>query len=723
MKKIIVGIFVCLNFHSAFAQDTLRSRLSDTLLLDAIEITSIRASDKAPFTKTNLNKSQIDKLNNGRDLPFVLNSTPSVVISSDAGNGIGYTGISIRGSDATRINVTLNGIPYNDAESQGTFFVNMPDITSSVNSIQIQRGIGTSSNGAGAFGATINLSTNEINKEKYLEFNNTFGSFNSWKNTIKAGTGLLHNHFIIDGRVSRISSNGYIDRATSNLQSFYVSALYLDKNNSLRFNIIGGKEKTYQAWGGVPENLLKTNRTYNSAGTQKPGEPYENETDNYNQTHYQLIYNGKINEQFSWNAVAFLMRGKGYYEEYRSGQKYSSYGLPDPVFGGVPIKKTDLVRQKWLDNYFYGNLISLQYKKERTQINLGGGWNFYDGAHYGLVKWAANGGFPVDYKYYDNPADKSDVNFYGKILQQLGAGFTVFADLQWRAIRYRLHGFKDNPTIDLDEKYQFFNPKAGISFYNRGYQIYFSVAMAHHEPNRKDYEAGTHQIPSPEKMIDWELGIEKKSKNYSWGVNFYYMDYKNQLINTGKINDVGAYTRVNTPNSFRAGIELQGAIIFNDWTQIEGNFTLSKNKIKAFTEFADDWDNPSGKQKEQQYQNTDISFSPNAIGSFSLTLKPVRDGEISFQSKYVSQQYLDNTSSEQRKVQGYFVQNMRAAYLIKMKHFEAIELSAQVNNIFDLKYESSGYTYHYFYNGISQMDNYYFPMAGRNFMVGLNVHL
>src|SRR5665213_1532410 len=391
MKKIFLFIPMIIFCCSSYAQDTSHHKLSDTLMLDNIELTSIRAGDKSPFTKTNLNEAQIAKVNLGQDLPFVLNQTPSVVVNSDAGNGVGYTGIHIRGTDASRINVTLNGIPYNDAENQGTFFVDLPDVSSSISSIQIQRGVGTSSNGAGAFGATINLSTNEVNKEKYLEFNNSFGSFNTWKNTLKVGTGLLANHFLIDARVSGISSNGYIDRATSNLKSLYFSAAYINDKSSLRFNLISGKEKTYQAWNGVPESYLDSDRTYNSSGTEKPGTPYANETDNYIQTHYQLFFNHKINSVFSYNIDAFLTRGKGYYEEYKADQSFSDYYLPDIINGNDTVTSTDLIRRLWLDNYFYGSIFSLQYHKNKTSLTFGGGWTQYDGQHYDIVTWAQQG--------------------------------------------------------------------------------------------------------------------------------------------------------------------------------------------------------------------------------------------------------------------------------------------------------------------------------------------
>ncbi len=405
MKKIITILCFSGTSFFAMAQDSTTRKTSDTLMLDNIEVTSIRASDKAPFTKTDITKKDIEKVNLGQDLPFILNQLPSVVVNSDAGNGVGYTGIRIRGTDASRVNVTLNGIPYNDAESQGVYFVDLPDIASSVNSIQVQRGVGTSSNGAGAFGATINLSTNEVIKEKYVELNNSFGSFNSWKNTLKFGSGLLGDHFTFDARLSRISSDGYVERAKSNLQSFSVSTAYINKNSSLRFNIISGKEKTYQSWYGIPQSYLDSNRRYNEAGTEKPGTPYNNETDNYTQTHYQLFYNKKINNHVSFNTAIFLSRGNGYYEEYKAAQPYSAYNLPDYVVGTDTTTSTDLVRRLWLDNYFYGGIFSLQYQKNKSHFTFGGGWDEYDGKHYDIVTWAQQG-FPKNYTYSDLPATK-----------------------------------------------------------------------------------------------------------------------------------------------------------------------------------------------------------------------------------------------------------------------------------------------------------------------------
>ncbi|HEY5408963.1 MAG TPA: TonB-dependent receptor plug domain-containing protein [Ginsengibacter sp.] len=721
MKKIIFTCTALSFYFNGIAQDTSRHKLSDTLMLESIEVTSIRAADKAPFTKTNISKAEIEKNNLGQDLPFVLNQLPSVVVNSDAGNGVGYTGISIRGSDASRVNVTLNGIPYNDAESQGTFFVDLPDISSSLNSIQVQRGVGTSSNGAGAFGATINLSTNEVNKEKYVELNNTFGSFNTWKNTIKFGTGLLGNHFTFDARTSAVSSNGYIDRAKSNLQSFFVSAAYINKSSSLRINILSGKEKTYQAWYGVPQSYLDSDRTYNPAGTEKPGAPYSNETDNYTQTHYQLFYDKKINDHVSFNTAIFLTRGKGYYEEYRADQLYSDYGLPDYINGTDTLTSTNLIRRLWLDNYFYGGIFSLQYQKNKSHLTFGGGWDEYDGKHYDIVTWATQG-FPNNYVYSNVPANKHDLNSYGKLMENLGSGFSGFADIQGRFVNYDIKGFEDDPGLRINKSYIFLNPKVGISFNKNNFQAYASYSVGAKEPNRDDFEAAANELPKPEILYDMELGIEKRNTAFTYGATFYYMNYHNQLVSTGKINDVGAYTRTNAGQSYRLGLELQAGEKFTKWLNASGNISFSKNKIKNFTEYVDDYDN--GEQIENQYHNTNISFSPDEVAATTINIIPVTNSEISFQSKYVGRQFLDNTSHISRSIDPYYVEDIRVSYRLSgKKTFKAVDFIFKVNNIFNKKYESNGYTYNYFSGGELSVENYYFPMAGTNFLAGVNIKL
>jgi iron complex outermembrane receptor protein len=689
---------------------------ASALYLQPLEVKSLRAGDRAPFTKTNIGKEDIAKTNLGQDIPFLLNQTPSTVINSDAGNGVGYTNIYIRGVDLTRINVTLNGIPYNDAESQGTYWVDIPDMASSLNSIQIQRGVGTSSNGTGAFGATINLQTNEFIDKAYAESNNSFGSFNTWKNTLKAGTGLIDGHFTVDARLSRISSDGYIDRATSNLQSFSLSAAYYTKQSSLRLNIFSGKEKTYQAWNGVPENILPTNRTYNSF-------TYPNQTDNYQQNHYQLFFNHQFNGSLSFNTAVFFTPGIGYYEEYKTDQAYSDYGLPNYQVGTTVLTTTDLIRQLYLDNKFYGQIASLQYKKNKHQVIVGGGWSTYEGGHYGNIIWTKNGGVDKDYQWYNNPAVKTDINAYAKWQYQFANHFELFTDLQYKHVRHIMNGFRNNPTLVIDRAFDFLNPKLGISYANKGWQVYASYAMANKEPNRDDFEAGVTTQPKAEKLNDFELGVERKGAALSYGATFYYMDYKDQLVLTGKVNDVGAYTRTNVPNSYRLGVELQAGYVFTNWLNANGNITLSKNKIKSFTEYLDAYDanfNYVG-QNAVAHTNTTIGFSPSIISAFMINVLPVKNVTMTLLGKYVGKQYLDNAESENRILGSFFTQDARVSYTLKNKLFKEWNFIAQVSNIFNRLYEPNGYTYTYYVGNTINSDNAYYPMAGTNFMLGVNI--
>jgi iron complex outermembrane recepter protein len=688
--------------------------------LTPVEVKAIRAGENSPFTKTNLTRKEIAKMNLGQDIPFLLNQTPSVVVNSDAGNGVGYTGIRIRGTDATRINVTLNGIPYNDAESQGTFFVDLPDFSSSTGSIQVQRGVGTSSNGAGAFGASINLSTNEINKEAYAEINNSYGSFNTWKNTIKAGSGLV-NGFTTELRLSRISSDGYIDRASSDLKSFHFTSAYINDRSSLRVNVFSGKEKTYQAWYGISFNDLQTgNRTVNYAGTEKPGEPHHNETDNYTQTHYQLFFNHLIGKKISFNTAVFLTTGKGYYEQYKANEDYADYGMTNPPSSGSPITSSDMIRQLWLDNDFYGNIFSLQYKNASTQATLGGGYTRYDGQHFGKVIWAEKGLTKIG-NWYDLDALKTDFNIYLKQQSSIHTNWSLFYDLQYRHVNYETEGFRNNPTLAVKNKFNFFNPKAGISYKKNSWKGYLSYSIANKEPNRDDFEAGVALQPKPERLYDLEIGVEQSKNKYNWSATLYHMNYKDQLVLTGKVNDVGAYTRTNIPNSYRLGVELQGGIKFNSWIHANASLALSKNKVLDFTEYVDDYDN--GGQKTNFFNNTNIAFSPSVVSSASIHILPVKNLELSLLNKFVSKQYLDNTSSDTRALDAFFTQDLRAIFTLKKKWPKELNIIAQLNNVLGEKYEPNGYTYSYFAGGATTTENFYFPMAGRNFMIGLNVKL
>ena len=698
-------------------------RFSDSIRnLPPLEVRSIRASENSPFAQTNVNKAFIQQSNYGQDLPFIIQTTPSVVVNSDAGTGVGYTGIRIRGTDGTRINVTLNGIPYNDAESSITYFVNLPDFSSSLNSIQIQRGVGTSTNGAGAFGATINLATNDYHPEKYLSLQSSTGSFNSFKNTLQVGTGLLKNHFTIDARLSSISSDGYIDRATSNLKSFYASTTYWGNQSSLRLNIFSGWEKTYQAWYGVPEELLATQRTYNPAGMEKTDAPYANQTDNYQQTHYQLFYNKTINKNWQWSTALFLTRGKGYYEEFKGGVLLTDYIVNAPFADTI-----NLVRRKWLDNHFYGQIASLVYEAGKNKFTIGGAWNTYDGLHYGRIPYLSSIKmnplieFNPNINYYFNNAIKKDLNTYLKWNHQFTEHLSSFVDLQYRKVAHYMNGFDQRPDLIIKSDFDFLNPKAGLFYKTNHSNYYASIAIAQKEPNRDDFEAATNQQPKKEVLTDMELGFKTKQGNFEWGINMYLMNYKDQFVLTGKINDIGAYTRINVPNSFRAGIEIEENWKINSFLTSVGNITLSQNKIDAFTEYIDDYD--QGGQLAIEHKNTDIALSPNLTASRLISVKLNPKWQINLTSKYVSKQYLDNTQNEKRALNSYFLQDVNTSYTLLKKQKWNAQIQFFINNIFDRKYEPNGYTYSYLYEGAVATSNNYYPMAGRNYWLSLKINI
>ena len=720
MKYLLIVLSFCLLSNAVKSQE--KSRLSDTTLLQPVEINAVRAGDKTPVAKTTLSRKEIEERNIGQDLPFILNQTPSVQVNSDAGNGIGYTGIRIRGTDASRINVTLNGIPYNDAESQGTFFVDLPDFVSSASSIQVQRGVGTSTNGAGAFGGSINISTNDLITKKSIEFNNSAGSFHSFKNTLLLNSGLIRKHFVINGRLSDIRSDGYIDRAASRLRSFFTSAAYVDNKRSLRLNVFSGSEKTYQAWYGIDEKTLSVNRRYNAAGTEKPGEPYPNETDNYTQTHYQLFYNQQLNRRWKGSIAFFLTKGKGYYEQYKAAASLDAYGLAPYINGPDTTFSTDLVRRLWLDNDFYGSIFSVQYNHQKTSLLIGGSLNNYEGRHFGeIISAAVQAAVPVNYRWYNLYANKTDLSVYGKWTQQLDAHWQTFADLQVRSVHYRINGFRNNPAISINNDFFFFNPKAGITYTKNNRQFYISYARAAKEPNRDDFEAGAARQPKPEQLHDFETGFEIKNKKNAWSINAFLMLYKDQLVLTGQINDVGAYTRTNIPKSYRAGIELQGSSQINNWLSVQGNITFSRNKVKNFTAFIDDYDN--GGQQTKSYRSADIAFSPAVTGAGSINIKPFKNTSVSLGSKYVSRQFLDNSSEKNRSLDGYYIQDIRFNYTKAYKSGRSLNFFVQGNNLFSEKYEPNGYTFSYIYGGTQTTENYYFPMALFNVMAGIGIKL
>ena len=715
---------------------------SQTILTDVVFVSSTRAGAESASTFKTVTKADLEKSNFGQDLPFLLDNTPGVVVTSDAGAGVGYTGIRIRGSDATRVNVTLNGIPYNDSESQGTFWVNMPDFSSSVQSIQVQRGVGTSTNGAGAFGGSLNVQTETPSSVAYAELNTGYGSFNTLKNTLKLGSGLINNRFSFEGRLSRIQSNGFIDRAASNLKSFFVSGTYQNLRNILRLNVFSGTERTYQAWNGIPEsrlhgdvaemnnyisrnglntrdanNLLSSgNRTYNSF-------LYKDQTDNYTQNHYQLIYASQVSDKITLNGAAHYTQGAGYYEESKDNQKFSSYGLSPVVIGGTTITRTNLVRRRWLDNDFYGATFGLNHVTATTNFTLGGAYNRYSGDHFGQVIYADYGSNGDNNRhYYDNTGKKSDFNTFAKLSVSLIPELRAYVDLQFRHVNYTVNGTEKNLNIlGISAPLNFFNPKAGISYTIDGNSsLYASFSVANKEPNRDDYiNVNPGVLPLPEQLRDVELGYRMRGKKVNVGVNGYFMDYKNQLVITGKINDVGEYFRQNVPNSYRAGIELDGGVQISPNLLLNMNAALSQNKLRNYTEYIDDYDN--GGQIAETYSRPDISFSPNIIVGGELVYTLIKKLPISLQSKYVGRQFLDNTENNARSLNGYWVNNLTLGYDFEFAGIKNMNVGLQVNNIFNEKYESNGYTFGYFSGGRRTTENFYFPQAGTNVMLRMNV--
>lgn len=696
-----------------------------TVQADEVFVRSTRASANSGFTYTNLSKKELAKNNLGQDLPFLLNQTPSAVITSDAGAGVGYTGIRIRGSDATRINVTLNGIPLNDAESQGSYFIDLPDLASSVDNMQIQRGVGTSTNGAGAFGASINVQTTTRQDTAYAQLDNTVGSYGTVKNTVSLGSGLIGNHFTFDGRLSRIHSDGYIDRASSDLKSYFLSGAYYGKNTSVRLNVFSGSEKTYQAWDGVPEDKLSSgNRTYNELGLMPTGDFYKNQTDNYIQNHYQLLFNQKISDKFSFNGALHYTQGSGYYEEYKTDAKVANYGLTPVIIGGDTIKTTDLVRRLWLTNYFYGVTYNLNYQAQKNlNFTLGGAYNQYRGQHYNRIEWTQQSTSTTpDYEYSRNNGFKTDFNLFGKMDYRLGS-VNLYADLQYRHIYYSFLGFDRNlNNVQQSASLNFFNPKVGLSFQiDPVNNVYASFAVGNHEPNRDDYVNSTPvSRPKAETLYDFEAGYRTRQGTFTGGINGFYMLYNNQLVLTGSLNDIGAAIRSNVKDSYRAGVELDGRVQLLQPLYWSVTAALSTNKVKNFQQYLYNYDTDQT-VLVQQYKKTDIAYSPDLVGSSELGFAPIKGGEIALISKYVSKQYLDNTSNDDRKLDAFFVNNIRLRYNFSTKAVKNVGVSFLINNIFGELYEPNGATYPDIEGGITRNNNYYYPQAKRNFLASLSL--
>ncbi len=719
-----------------------------TIELHEVLLQSTRVKDQAPFPFTNVTKQQIESTNLGQDLPILLDQLPSVVTTSDAGAGVGYTGIRVRGSDATRVNVTINGIPYNDAESQGTFFVDLPDFASSVEDIQLQRGVGTSTNGSGAFGASLNLRTLKPATEGYAATSHSVGSFGTRKHSISLGSGIKKG-FYAEGRLSKIASDGYIDRAFSDLKSFYTEAGFVNDKTSVKAMVFGGKEITYQSWYGTPEavvnndlpgmqafidrnflsdadaqNLLTSGRTYNNYR-------YENQVDNYEQNHFQLHFSHKFSDKWSAKLSGNFTPGKGYYEEFKPGESVGEY-FPSAANAA---DEGEVIRRKWAKSDFYAVVYSLNYNSKNWDLYFGGGYNRYDGNHFGEIIWNSFPTvLPIGSKYYDSDSDKQDFNLYLKGEWRITKKWIAFADVQFRDVYYKADGFNsDLKLLNTNQKYSFFNPKAGLTYlWNDKSSVYGSMAIANREPNGDDLTKNPVK-PEAEQLIDFELGYKFRSKKFMLGANAYYMHYNNQLVVTGALDDVGDAIRQNVDKSYRAGIEIQAGIQLIKRLRWDLNTTLSQNKIERYdylvydTQYdPDTFETVLYAPVSTVYKDTDISFSPNITAASTIVFTPVNNLSLGFISKYVGKQYLDNTQIDSKSIDAYLVNNLNVSYKWKPTWIGEIGLNVLVNNLFDEKYVSNGYTYSYYYRPVASNDaavteNFYYPQAGINFLAGLTV--
>lgn len=690
-----------------------------TLVSEMVIVKGTRAGSEDPVVYRQITRDDIQSTNRTQDIPYILKLTPSLVSTSDAGTGIGYTGLRIRGTDPSRINVTINGIPYNDSESHDVYWVDIPDFVSSVENIQVQRGVGTSTNGAGAFGANINIQTKSIAPQPYAELHTSGGSFNTLKNTISAGTGLIDNKFTFDFRKSDIRSDGYIDRAFARMNSLYLSGGYYSAKSVLTVTAFQGKQLSYQAWGGVPAELLEDNRRYNPY-------TYENEVDDYLQSHYQIHWSKELARALNLNLALHYTRGEGYYEQFKEDQDFTDYLLQPVITPNDTLFSTDLVRRKWLDNHFYGLIYNINYEADRLDVQIGGGLNRYDGDHYGRIVWAehTSSSSPFDNYYYSRGL-KTDFNVFGKVNYALTKkGLFLFGDMQYRLIDYSINGVDDDQR-DLTQShlYNFFNPKLGFVWQaDPHWRVYTSLGVGNREPKRSNFTDAAPGVEiRPEQMTDLETGFTWKKDKGFVGFNLYFMDYTDQLVLTGEINDVGSAVMVNVADSYRAGIELEAGIQLTKRLNWEANATFSRNRILNFVEFIDDWD--TWGQRKIEAGSTDLSFSPAIIAGSRVTWMPLKNLQIILDSKYVGSQYMDNTSSQEKMLDPYFVNDILIAYTPKVLKVDHLTVFGQVNNVFNHLYESNAWVYSYYYgNERNHMIGYY-PQATRNFIVGLRLAL
>ncbi|MGS2725466.1 TonB-dependent receptor [Psychroserpens sp. BH13MA-6] len=725
MKNVCAFLCLFTLSMSVFSQEKQQDS-TKTEKLDEVLVKAVRVEATSPITHTNVTKKQLAKRNLGQDIPVLLNYLPSVVTTTDAGAGVGYTGIRVRGINAQSTNVTINGIPYNDAESLGTFWVNLGDFASSVESLQLQRGVGTSTNGSGAFGASINVLTDAVSKDASGEISNSFGSFNTRKHTVKFSTGLLNEHFEIAGRLSNIASDGYIDRAETDLKSYFLQGSYIDDNTLIKAITFGGKEVTYQAWNGIDAQTLIDDRTFNPSGiyTDANGNTqfYDNEVDNYNQDHYQLHWNQRYNNQWSTNVGLNYTYGRGYFEQYREDEAFEDYDLTPLEIGTEIINTTDLIRRRWLDNDYFVVNTNANYKNDKINMIFGTSYCFYDGDHFGEIIWAE---FASDSqirdRYYEGNGKKSDLSFFTKATYRVSDKVSLYGDLQMRLVGYKTSGLtSDRIPFNVDENYSFFNPKAGITYkLNSQNSLYFSYARANREPNRDDFQ--NNATVKPEQLNDFELGWRHDAEKFRLYVNGYYMLYNEQLVLTGQIDNVGNPIRTNSGDSYRLGLEIDAAVAISKSFSVQPNLTVSSNKNKQT------FNSVNGELVN--LGKTDISFSPELIAANAFVYQPKDGFQLSLLSKFVGEQFMGNTENPDSKLESYFVNDFNVTYEWKTNAvFESVVFTGLVNNIFNKKYVSNGYFGSFDFEDSESPTGIttgyfagYYPQATTNFLLGVTL--
>ena len=723
MKKLLCTVALSLMLVNLNAQEKIQDTIK-TQILDEVLVKSIRVDTDSPITHSNLDKEELAKTNLGQDIPVLLNYLPSVVTTSDAGAGIGYTYIRVRGSDASRVNITINGIPYNDSESQGTFWVNMPDFASSIENLQLQRGVGTSTNGSGSFGASLNILSDGVSDNAFSEIGIAGGSFNSQKYNVKFSTGLLNEHFEVSGRLSKITSDGYIDRASSDLKSYFLQGAFINDNTLIKALVFGGKEKTYQAWYGIDAETLENDRTYNPAGiyTDDDGNVkfYDNETDNYSQDHYQLFWNQKINNNWTTNLGLNYTYGRGYYEQYKEDEDFVFYNFELIEIGEEVINTTDLIRRRWLDNDFYVINANANYKEDNLEVSTGIFYSHYDGDHFGEVIWAKYASnSEIRDRYYEGNGTKNEFTVFAKATYKFNEKWSVYGDLQGRFLTYKTSGLtSDRVPLEVNEKYNFFNPKTGLTYeLSNKNQLYVSYGRAHREPRRADFENG---ITKPEKLDDYELGWRFKAKKNTINTNIYFMNYKDQLVLTGAIDDTGAPLRATSGKSYRLGVEIDATFLICENFRILPNLALSSNKNLDFVSPIDG--------ELVNLGTTNLSFSPNIVAGNKFEYEPITNLQLGLYTKYVGEQYMGNVDSDVSKLDAYFVNDFNISYTIdNIPFLREIVVTGLVNNIFNIKYVSNGYYYTYDDTWTDPTTTTtiegtgYYPQATINFLVGAAV--